>query len=280
MSSKIIETHRVKSVETPVRLQEYARGIFETIPTRSGIKKAIKRQQVLRDGKPANTGDWVQEGQVISLLATEKQSNKPVFKLNFPVVFEDAYLAVIHKPAGYPSSGNYFKTIENALQHNLKASDRKDRLAQPVVVHRLDNPTSGLLLVAKTFPANTQLNLLFEHGVIHKTYEAQVEGRFPAISTIEQPVDEKRAVTSILSRKSSITEKGIITHLKLSPKTGRTHQLRRHLSGAGHPILGDRQYNSARGFKNGIALFATGLRFKHPVTGKDLNIAINPCDKS
>jgi|AntDeeMinimDraft_4_1070355.scaffolds.fasta_scaffold03506_4 tRNA pseudouridine65 synthase/23S rRNA pseudouridine1911/1915/1917 synthase len=280
MYSEPLEIHHVNTVEKPIRLQEYARGIFKTIPNRSGIKKAIKRGQVLIDGKAANTSDWIQEGQVISLFALEKSGKAKIFKLDFPVAFEDDYLAVIHKPAGYPSNGSFFKTIERALPHNLKASKRKDRLPHPVVAHRLDNPTSGLLLIAKTIPVNSQLNLLFENAGVQKRYEALVEGHFPEISKIDISIDGKEAETHIHSREIMSRENKEVTKLQLEPKTGRTHQLRRHLSEKGHPILGDKKYGAKISLKNGIALCATHLGFEHPVTGKALDFEIIPEDRS
>ncbi|UJH90513.1 hypothetical protein LZ575_17150 [Antarcticibacterium sp. 1MA-6-2] len=131
---KILETHIVPAISEEIRLQDYAPQVFKIISSRSGIKKAIKREEILIDGKIGKTSDWVKPNQKIELLQQEKQEKK-IFQLKLEVVFEDQYLAVVNKPAGYPTSGNFFKTIENALPFNLQASQEDDSLPYPLPVH-------------------------------------------------------------------------------------------------------------------------------------------------
>ena len=145
---KIKEIHIVPQLSKEIRLQEYAASIFTSITTRSAVKKAIKKHRILINDEIGQTGDWILEGQKIELLQLENQQK--VFELKLEVVYEDDHIAVINKPAGYPTSGNYFKTIKNALPFNLKSSKETDRLEAPQPAHRLDNPTSGILLCAKT----------------------------------------------------------------------------------------------------------------------------------
>ncbi len=264
-----IEKHIVPAGVEKIRLQEYASKVFESLPTRSAVKKAIKKERILLNGKLANTGDWMQEGQVLELL-TEKISQKKIFKLKLPVIFEDDYLAVIHKPVGYPTNGNYFKTIENALPFNLRKSSQKDALPYPIPVHRLDNPTSGLLLIAKTQNLKTHLSLAFENREIEKSYLAIVSGEIAEKGSFDNPIENKKAFTEFTRLKTFRKEKKEFALVELFPESGRTHQLRIHLSTNNFPIVGDKQYGS-REIVKGILLTAHSLKFEHFITKEKLH---------
>lgn len=266
---KLLEKHLVPQLQQPIRLQEYASSIFKTITTRSGIKKAIKKQLILLNGKPANTGDWIEEGQLLELLA-EKLPKKKVFQLNLKVIFEDNFLAVIEKPSGYPTNGNYFKTIENALPYNLKNSTEKDALPYPIPAHRLDNPTSGLLLIAKTKNVQVKLNQAFENKEIQKSYLAIVSGEISKSGLFTIPIDGKSAETKFQLKKTFSKNDKTFSLVELFPTTGRTHQIRIHLSKNGSPIVGDEVYGSSEKTK-GILLAAHSLAFTHPISKKSLH---------
>ena len=272
---KILETHIVPALEEKIRLQEYAASVFKSIPTRSGIKKAIKRQEILINGKVAETSDWIEENQKIELVYTETSAKK-IFQVKLEVVFEDNYMAVVHKPAGYPSSGNYFRTIENALPFNLKVSDGNDALPYPLPVHRLDNPTSGLLVVAKTRIAQIQLNKSFENKKIIKTYLALVEGETPPNFVYENAIDGKEAITKGKRQMLFRRKDRFFSLLELNPETGRTHQIRRHLSLNGYPIVGDKEYGTGEEFfpKKGLFLTAIGLKFVHPINSEFIELKL------
>ena len=265
---KIIEKHIVPKIEAPIRLQEYAVGIFKTLPTRSGIKKTIKKQLILLNGKPANTGDWIEEGQLLELLA-EELLQKKIFQLKLRVIFEDEFLAVIEKPSGYPTNGNYFKTIENALPHNLKTSEEKDALPYPIPVHRLDNPTSGLLIIAKTKNAQVKLNQAFEAKEIQKSYLAIVSGAIVSKGVFNSAIEGKNAETQFQLKETFNKDEKTFSLVQLFPTTGRTHQIRIHLSKNGNPIVGDETYGSSEKIK-GILLAAHSLKFQHPITNETL----------
>lgn len=176
---KIIESHIVPAISQKIRLQEYAVGIFKMLPSKSGLKKAIKKEEILLNGKIAKTSDWIEEHQQIEYIQKEEKQLK-IFRLKLEIIYEDDHLAVINKPAGYSTSGNYFKTIEHTLPFNLKISASENALAYPIPVHRLDNPTSGLLIVAKTKSAQLKLHQDFEDKKIQKLYLALVKGETPA----------------------------------------------------------------------------------------------------
>lgn len=248
-------------------MQEYAPSIFKSITTKSGIKKAIKRQEILLDGKIAKTSDYIKENQKIELLLGEVKVKK-VFKLQLEVIFEDEFLAVVKKPAGFPTSGNYFKTIENSLPYNLLPSGETDALPFPAPVHRLDNPTSGLLLVAKTRNAQMQLHLGFENKEIEKKYVALVHGKTPEFAVYNKEIQGKPSVSEMQLLKHFRRKEEDFSLVQVNPKTGRTHQIRIHLSQNGYPIAGDKEYGlAAPKGKRGLFLAATGLKFQHPMTG-------------
>ncbi|WP_037318901.1 RluA family pseudouridine synthase [Salegentibacter sp. Hel_I_6] len=263
---KIKETHIVPVVTEKIRLQEYAVSIFTSLPTKSSLKKALKKELILLDGKPAKTSDWIHEGQKIELLEP-KIEEKKVFTLKLEIIYEDEFLAIIHKPPGIPTSGNYFKTIENALPFNLKESKAKDALPAPLPVHRLDNPTSGLLLIAKSKAVQVDLNRLFEEKKIQKSYYALVSGKIED-SILNDSIEEKDAKTNIEVLKDFKLKNENFSLVKAYPKTGRTHQIRIHLAKKGNPIIGDKLYGKASEIinKSGLFLAATGLEFQHPIT--------------
>ena len=256
-------------------MQEYAREVFSAyIPSNQGIKKAIKRGAIRVNGEPTTTGLWVQAKQSIELLDLQKTPPK-VFQLRLEVVYEDDYLAVIVKPAGIVVSGNQYKTIQNALIYNLKPSEEKDALSWPRPLHRLDNPTSGLLLIAKTARAQTNLGQQFENKAIQKRYRAIVIGAISENGIFDNPVEGKAAKTTfqrVLEIPSLQNE--WLSLLDLSPHTGRTHQLRIHLSQAGFPIVGDTIYGTeGHIFKEkGLFLSAVELSFWHPISQKQMRI--------
>lgn len=145
----IEETHIVPVGTSNIRLYDYCLNLFNQLPSRKSVKKAIDRGEIKVNGESSSTGYWMQGTEQISYQRTLKKGPKE-YQLKLKVVFEDEYIAIIHKPAGIVVSGNQFKTILNALSFNLSASKEADALDWPLPVHRLDKATSGLLIVAKT----------------------------------------------------------------------------------------------------------------------------------
>lgn len=273
----ILESHIAKKQKEQIRIQEYAVGIFNTVPTKSGIKKAIKKKLILVNGLPTSTARIIIGGEKITLL---NPKNKPLRKsliLRLAITFEDDYLAIIEKPPGILVNGNKFKTIDNALQQNLKKSSQIDAV-RPRPIHRLDYPTTGLLLIGKTSSTIRALNQLFENKKIKKKYYAITIGKMNLKGAIKTNINKKTAITNyktIQSVKSNRFE--FLNLVELSPKTGRRHQLRIHLSSIGNPILGDQEY----GIKSlilkgkGLYLHASQLDFTHPITKDKLSITSN-----
>ncbi|MDY6915806.1 MAG: RluA family pseudouridine synthase [Candidatus Cloacimonadota bacterium] len=273
---KILKTHIVPQKVGKFRLSDYTREVFnEFIPSRNGIKKAIKNNLILVDDMPARTGYWVKPSQKITLLEAHKP--KQIFKYVLPVNFEDNYLAVISKPAGLLVNGNQFRTIENALEYNLYPSSLKDALAKMKPVHRLDSLTNGLLIIAKTKSSQKKLDEMFKQHKINKRYIAIVMGKIPSEGEIERKVDNKEART-IFKRLKVVPslKSGYLSLVNLWLESGRTHQLRKHLSWLGFPILGDKLYGQKGNIFKGKGLFlaAVELNFQHPFTCKHIKLTI------
>lgn len=277
----VLEQHKVPAHTPATRLSDYAANLFVSLPSRKGIKKAIKRGAIHVDGQVGHTGDWVKPGQQISLLDVFAKKPKAL-ALNLPIVYEDEFLAVINKPAGLIVSGNQYRTVQNALLHNLNHSTQKDALPWPRPVHRLDAATSGLLLIAKTYGSHRLLGQQFEQKKVVKFYEAIVHGVIAEQGQIDQAIDGKVATTSFhcLQQFPSVRHEQL-SKVQLEPLTGRTHQLRRHLSDLGHPILGDQLYQKEIKTLKGKGLFlcAVRLNFVHPATNETMNLQIQSPNK-
>jgi len=242
----------------------YLSGVF---PSKNGVKKAFKDELILLNGKIALSGEWLAEGDKVEVKAQDLGAFK-IFPLKLEVLFEDAFMAVIHKPAGFPVSGNYYKTIQNALPYNLSVSKEQDALILPRPVHRLDKLTSGLLLVAKTRSAQINLGQQFENQQISKTYVALVKGKLEGEGVLDSSIDQQKAKTFYKSvRVEQSLSYADVSMVELHPKTGRTHQLRIHMAEIGHPIVGDTIYDSERVLKGkGLFLIAFKVSFFHPIT--------------
>mgnify|MGYP005990147421 CR=1 FL=1 len=267
---QLSETHIAITLEKPVRLQEYAVGIFNAIPTKSGIKKAIKKELVFVNGNLASTALFINGGETIELFSTKDSTNFKRLKLSLEVLFEDDYLAIIYKPAGIVVSGNKFVTIANALTQNLLKSSQIDAV-KPQPIHRLDYPTSGVLLVGKTSSAITKLSELFATTNIQKTYHAICVGKMPNHGIINTLIENKESETIFEALRSVPSKRfGFLTFVKLTPKTGRKHQLRIHLSKNGNQILGDKEHGNKKLILkgNGLYLHASSIAFVHPFSSK------------
>ncbi len=273
----IIATHIVPEGTGQVRFSDYAMRVFAVIPSHNAVKKAIKRGELLLDGEPRETGAWIRPGQRIDYVDTGRPRPKQYHTV-IPVVYQDSFLAVINKPAGIAVNGNRFRTVENALLVNLLPSNETDALPWPRPVHRLDSPTSGLLLVAKTAGAHVGLGRQFETRTVTKRYRAIVTGKVPEKGCISTPLDGMDALTEFTLVRCVHSLKNVYLSLvDLWPRTGRTHQIRKHMAGEGYPVLGDGTYGApGRVLRSkGLFLCAVELSFVHPVHGTRLVVKID-----
>jgi 23S rRNA pseudouridine1911/1915/1917 synthase len=223
-------------------------------------------------------------------------------EIDLDVVFEDAHLIVINKPVGmvvHPAPGNYDNTLVNALlAHCGDSLSGIGGVKRPGIVHRIDKDTSGLLVVAKTDAAHAGLSTQFAAHSIERTYDAVVWGApYPQSDQIEGAIGRSRhnrKKMAIVKSGGKEAETGyrtianfgeLATHIRCKLKTGRTHQIRVHMSSIGHPLIGDSTYGSnRRRSMKGVpldlaallktfprqALHAATLGFTHPVTAKTM----------
>lgn len=271
-----IESYTVPEMGTQVRLSDFFReGIFKTVASRKAMKNAIKKGLVKVNGDIGYTGDYIKGGELIEIFEIKNQKIKPSISIPLDIIYEDDYLAVVDKPCGIVVSGNKRWTLENALEANLKISNKKDALQRPEPVHRLDYPTSGVLLIGKTAQSVMNLNKLFEDRKIKKTYIAVSIGLMKDSDTITSPIDDKTAKTDfkVLQRIAS-PKYEFLNLTELQPHTGRRHQLRIHLSEIGNPIFGDLKYGKEGLILKGKGLYlhASSLSFIHPFTNELMNI--------
>lgn len=274
-----LEKHFVQTQPQPVRLSDYVAGIFQTISSKKGMKKAIEKGLVKVNGQVAFTGRYLNGGEIIELFAAEDISDKPMIDLDLDVLYEDDHIAIVNKPAGIVVSGNKSHTLENAFPLSLTQCPLDDALPRPLPAHRLDYPTSGVLLVGKTSNIITALNKLFEHRHIKKTYTAIIQGELKDLKqsgTIDTVIKGKKAKTNYTIQQTLPSPKfGALHVIELNPHTGRRHQLRIHMAEMGTPILGDQQYGQEGKILLGKGLFlhATSIEFVHPVTEENIGIS-------
>lgn len=276
----IVETHIAIQQETPVRLSDYTPGKFKSITSKKGMKKAIDKGLVKVNGQIAYTSKYIHGGESIELF--RKDDNLPKISLDLEVLYSDEHLAIINKPAGIVVSGNKLKTIFNALPNSIEPSQEPDALQRPQPAHRLDYPTSGVLLIGKTSSTLTKLNKLFEARAIHKTYHAITINKMPVKGNIETAIHGKTAETAYTVTNEIASPKfNFLNLVTLKPKTGRRHQLRIHMSELGNPILGDQMYGiQKKDVKSkGLYLHASSISFAHPLTGENISIAAPLPDK-
>ena len=251
--------------------------MFVALASRSQARKTIKAERLLVDMAPCRSAWFVRAGNRLTLLLPEGPS-LPVLRLKLTIPYLDDWMAVVVKPPGIHVRGNHARTVHRAMRHNLSLSPKPDALPDPDPVHRLDFRTSGLLLVARTASARMGLSQAFEKRRIFKRYRAVVLGALSGSGEIDTPLDGRSALSRWSAVRSVRSLKtGWLTEVDLFPVTGRTHQLRRHITDLGHPILGDDLYFNGpilRG--NGLFLCAVEQRLAHPVTGEEVHVCIDP----
>ena len=273
--------HTVPDILNPVRVADYCAHAFSLLGTKSAAKKAISAGRIFLNDRLAKTSDWVKSGDHVELRGGGIKKIKKL-DLALPIIHQDEYLVVVNKPGGIAVNGNRYKTVENALSNLNQCNSMADALLRPVAAHRLDVPTSGLVILAKTKSALVKLNRAFQEQRISKTYQAVVHGKPQPQGEINMPVDGKYACTRFETVRSVRSRKfGFLTLLHLFPITGRRHQLRLHLRSIGHLIVGDKMY--ADGQKTilgkGLLLCASSLQFSHPISKEEINMTIQPPQK-
>lgn len=262
------------------RLQEGAIGQFLNLTSRKSVKRAIENGRIFVNGKRGETSTWISYGDIIVLkeLKGQSQSINSKNESETTILWEDNYCACVLKLAGIVTKGHGKHTLESMSVNNLIESTLDDSLRTPLAVHRLDKATHGPVIFAKTISAASGLGNAFEKREISKEYLALIEGT-PLInsSTVRIEIDGKEAHSEIeIIGSTSWPIFGSATLVKVYPKTGRTHQIRKHLACIGHPILGDQLYSGDLEYKGqGLFLACTKLSFSHPITAESIEISVN-----
>lgn len=268
--------------------------LHEKLPniSRSYLKVLISDEQVLVNNKKAKPSLKLKPNQKIEVNVPEpKQTSIDPEDIPLDILFEDDDIIAINKPSGmvvHPAAGNYTGTVVNALMHHTKNLSGIGGVIRPGIVHRLDKETSGCLIIAKNDAAHQALSEQFQNRTIFKKYVALSQGLFeqPAntITTMirRHPSNRKKMQAHPRLGKEAVSEYKVIdkynkvSMVEVVIKTGRTHQIRVHLSYIGHPILGDTLYGGNRIFQNKtydrIMLHAHTLKFIHPTTKKEITL--------
>jgi RluA family pseudouridine synthase len=236
---------------------------LQEVPSK-GIRRAIQRGQVTVDGQRVSSSSILRAGQKVSVHIQDKFNAKAAIpELN--ILFEDDHIAALFKPEGIEIHGSHQTQFIGVVKQIVKPSQMNDALLNPVILHRLDKPTCGVLLIAKTRRAVKSISDQFQGRTIRKQYLAVVHGTLESELTIEQGIEGKEAISTVSKdpgRSTTIIENGSVVHV--FPKTGRRHQIRRHLASNGFPVVGDKAYGVQGDKSEHLLLCAEAVSFVHP----------------
>ena len=258
--------------------------------SRTAIKRLIEENKITVNGIVPKTSYKIQEGDKIVIEEEPaKEIELKAQDIPLEIIYEDDDIIVVNKPKGmvvHPANGNPDGTLVNAIMAICKDSlSGIGGEIRPGIVHRLDKNTSGVIIVAKNDKAHIALSDQIKNHEVKKTYIALVRGIVKENNaTINMPIGRSKTDR----KKMAVDKKGkeAVTHFKvlkrykkytlleINIETGRTHQIRVHLSHIGYPIIGDDVYSNGKNEWNivGQCLHAKSLEFVHPITGKKMHI--------
>ena len=269
-----------------VRIDKYL--IDKTDYSRSKIQKMIGSGAILVNGDVVKNSYSLSVGDEIDIADNyEEVIDIGAENIDLDILYEDDYLLVVNKPSGmvvHPANGNYSGTLVNALMYHCNKLSHINGDVRPGIVHRIDKDTSGLLLVAKNDEVHQDLAKQISEKSVLRKYIALVHGVINEdTATIDAPIgrdihDRKKMAVTSDNSKDAVTHLRVLeryekaTLIECTLETGRTHQIRVHLSYIGHPVVNDPVY----GYKHlddkefGQMLHAEAIGFVHPITGKYL----------
>jgi 23S rRNA pseudouridine1911/1915/1917 synthase len=281
---------------TPIRVDSYltAQGI---VPSRAQAQRLLDEGLITVNGQTVRPSHKLKGGERIdaNIPAPEPLEILPE-NLPLEILFEDEHLAIVNKPAGmvtHPAPGNWESTLVHALLYHLKDLSGIGGKERPGIVHRLDKDTSGLMVVAKSDIAHGKLSTLFKERNLDRRYKALVAGHLkPDHGTIDLAIGRDRRDRKKVSAFTDIPRNAITHYRTLESlpnaalvecklQTGRTHQIRVHLTHLNCPVLGDPVYGSKRAHPKGISiprlmLHAARLHLIHPISGEALKFDVEP----
>lgn len=268
------------------RIDKYIAASVEDI-TRSAVQNLINEGNVSVNDKRIDKNYKLRMGDVIAVnIPDPVELNIVAENIPLDIVYEDADLLVVNKPKGmvvHPAAGNYTGTLVNALMYHCGDSlSGINGILRPGIVHRIDKDTSGLLIVAKSDKAHKGLAEQIKQHSFTREYEAVVIGNIrDDVGKIDapigrHPIDRKKMTVTDKNSKNAVTHYTVLnrfngfTHLRLRLETGRTHQIRVHMSYLGHPVAGDTVYGPSKDkyLLGGQCLHARKIGFIHPITGE------------
>lgn len=310
-TEELFENYRVvvDKGQSPLRIDKYLMVRIENA-SRNKIQQAAKAECIKVNSKPVKPNYKVKPNDIIQVFLTTEPREIEIIPQDIPldILYEDSDLLIVNKPMGmvvHPAYGNYDKTLVNALEFYFQHTNQTD--THPLLVHRIDKDTTGLLVIAKNETAQTLLAKQFYDHTIERTYTALIWGDMKEdYGTINKNVardikDRKRMATyedSEIGKRAithwKVLERfGYTTLIQCNLETGRTHQIRVHLSSIGHPLFNDATYGGDRILKGTTfskykqfilncfdilprqALHATTLGFIHPTTKKEVFFTSN-----
>lgn len=265
--------------------------------TRSASQKLIENASVSVNGLTASKNYKLRTGDIVDIEIPEPQIMKAVPQ-NIPlnIVYEDEHLLVVNKPKGmvvHPAPGNPDGTLVNALLYHCGNSlSGINGIIRPGIVHRIDKDTSGLLVVAKNDKAHESLASQIASHTFDRFYHSIVVGRFKETSgTISKPIGRhpanRKQMAIVTNGRAAVTHYTVLeslsgySYIQLKLETGRTHQIRVHMSSTGHPVFGDILYGGGKTKLEklcaevvcGQCLHAKTISFNHPVTGEHMDFS-------
>ena len=285
MSSRII----IKHIEPEYNGQRIDKFLSETLPeySRSFIQKVVKDGGVLVDEKCVKSNYKLSSGQILKLNVPELVEPDIVPEdIPLDILYEDDDIIVVNKPKGmvvHPAAGHYTGTLVNALMYHCRDNlSGINGVTRPGIVHRIDMNTTGVLVACKNDAAHIFLSEQLAVHSITRKYNAIVHNSFKDNSgTVDAPIgrhqiDRKKMAIDYKNGRNAVTHYSVISnygkyaHIECQLETGRTHQIRVHMSSIGHPLLGDDVYGSGKSpyRLEGQTLHARVLGFVHPSTGK------------
>lgn len=260
-------------------------ALRQSTVSRSRIQRLIEGGQVTVDGRPSKPSLRVVTGQTVVLeLPDPTPTRLRPQQIPLSVVHEDEGIIVIDKPAGmavHPAPGNEDCTLANAILAHSPDLEGIGGELRPGIVHRLDKDTSGLIVVAKNERAHANLSEQFKQRTVKKVYLGLVHGHLsPPEAIIEAPLGrhphDRQKMAIVKKGRPASTRYRVdrvfrqASLVQVRTQTGRTHQIRVHLTSIGHPIVGDSIYGRADPELDRHFLHAHDLGFRHPETGKDI----------
>ena len=281
-----ILNYQVSDGQSGIRIDRYLSEMNEEL-SRSYIQKLLKEQKITVNGSAVKANYKVQEGDEISVAVPDiKEPDILPEDIPLDILYEDDDVLIVNKPKGmvvHPSAGHTSGTLVNAIMFHCKDNlSGINGLLRPGIVHRIDKDTTGALLVCKNDNAHRNLAEQLKEHSIRRRYRAIVAGVLKEDEgTVEgpigrHPIDRKKMAVNYKNGKDAVTHYKVLerfknaTYVECRLETGRTHQIRVHMTSIGHPLLGDEVYGSGKNpyHLQGQTLHAMILGFVHPSTGE------------